>query len=82
MNTKTVEVLNEIRRAVAEGQTRLVPVIFSHCFGRAATSAAFRMAKAEGLIEVAYIGGHGRPVYQAAGLKAAIAEAATVTIRH
>lgn len=81
MNTRTAEALAEIKNAIAAGQTRIAPCIFSHCFGRAATSAAFRIAKAQGLIEVAYIGGTGTPVYQAAGIKAATVEAATA-IKH
>ena len=77
-NAATLEVLAEIKNAVAAGQTRIVPCIFSWAFkNRAATSAAFRMAKAQGVIEVAYISAAGTPVYQAAGLKQAIAEAAT-----
>jgi hypothetical protein len=81
MNTRTAEALAEIKSAIAAGQTRIVPAIFSHCFGRAATSAAFRMAKAQGLIEVAYTSCAGTPVYQAAGIKAAIVEA-TDAIKH
>lgn len=79
MSPKTQVAYDAIAAAVAAGQTRIAPVIFSHCFGRAATSAAFRMAKANGLIEVAYVSVVGTPVYQAAGMKAAIAEAATAT---
>ena len=81
MNTRTADAYNEIKRAAAEGQTRIVPCIFSHCFGRAATSAAFRLAKKHGIIEVAYTSVIGTPVYQAAGTKAAIVEAATA-IKH
>lgn len=76
MNPKTEAALNEIKRAAAEGQSRIAPQIFSHCFGRAATSAAFRMAKAQGIIEVAYTSCVGTPVYQAAGVAAALAERA------
>lgn len=74
-NAATLEVLAEIKNAVAAGQTRIVPCIFSHCFNRAATSAAFRMAKAQGIIEVAYMSCVATPVYQGAGLAKAVAEA-------
>lgn len=43
---------------------RIAPSLFSHCFGRAATSAAFRLAKARGLIELAYVSVVGTPVYR------------------
>lgn len=71
----TQAALNEIEAAIAAGQKTLTPALFSHCFGRAAASAAFRMAKARGLIEVAYIGGTGVPNYRAAGIAQAITEA-------
>ncbi len=77
MNTRTAECLAEIKNAVASGQTRIVPCIFSHCFGRAATSAAFRIAKRDGIIEVNYTSCVGTPVYQAAGIKQAAIESAT-----
>jgi hypothetical protein len=73
----TQAALNEIKSAVAAGQTMIAPVIFSHCFGRAATSAAFRMAKAQGLIEVAYMSCVNTPVYRAAGIAQAIEDAKT-----
>lgn len=75
MKPRTAECLAEIRAAVKAGQTMIAPSIFSHCFGRAACSAAFRIAKAEGLIEVAYTSVVGTPVYQPAGLAQAIEEA-------
>jgi hypothetical protein len=77
MKPATAAALAEIKAALAAGQKTLCPPIFSHCFGRGATSAAFRIAKAQGLIEVAYIGGFNTPNYQAAGLAQAIAEATT-----
>ena len=64
MSPKTAEVLAEIKAAVRQGQERIVPCLFSHCFGRAATSAAFRIAKARGIIEVAYMSCVGTPVYR------------------
>lgn len=81
MNPKTAEALAEIKAAIAAGQTRIVPAIFSHCFGRAASSAAFRIAKRDGLIEVAYTSAAGTPVYQAAGVAEATVEASNAT-RH
>lgn len=81
MNNRTEAALNEIKSAVAAGQTRIAPAIFSHFFGRAAVSAAFRMAKAQGIIEVAYTSCAGTPVYQASGVKAAIVEAAA-SVKH
>jgi hypothetical protein len=80
MKPATAEAFAEIKNAIAQGQTRIAPCIFSHCFGRAATSAAFRMAKQQGLIEVAYISVVGTPVYQAAGTKAAVEEAKSAVI--
>lgn len=56
MNLKTAEVLAEIKSAVASGQTMIVPSIFTHVFkNRAAVSAAFRIAKRDGIIEINYI---------------------------
>jgi len=81
MNTRTAEVLAEIKRAAAEGQKYIAPSIFSFCYGRAATSAAFRIAKQNGVIEVAYTSCAGTPVYQAAGTKQAIVEAANA-VKH
>lgn len=80
MSPKTAEVLEEIKSAIASGQKTLVPCIFSHCYGRAATSAAFRVARAQKLIEVAYVSCVGTPVYQAYGVSAAIEEAKTATL--
>lgn len=77
----TQAALNEIKSAAAAGQARIVPALFSHCFGRAATSAAFRMARAQGLIEVAYMSCVNTPVYQAAGVSAATVEAAA-SVKH
>ena len=64
MTLRTNEALAEIKNAVAAGQTRIVPAIFSHFYGRAAVSAAFRLAKAQGFIEVAYVSAAGTPVYK------------------
>ena len=81
MSTKTAEFYTYIQNAVRAGQTRICPAIFSFCFPRASVSAAFRMAKQNGIIEVAYIGGTGVPVYQAAGTIQAVAEA-TNGVKH
>lgn len=81
MTPATAAAFNEIKSAVAAGQTRIAPVTFSHFFGRAAVSAAFRMAKQAGIIEVAYTSCAGTPVYQAAGVKAAAVEAST-SVKH
>lgn len=75
-NAATLEILAEIKKAASKGETRITPCVFSWAFrNRAATSAAFRMAKAQGIIEVAYMSVAGTPVYQAAGLKQAVTEA-------
>ena len=81
MSPQTEAALNEIKTAIAAGQTRIAPVTFSHFFGRAATSAAFRAAKAQGLIEVAYTSCAGTPVYQARGLADAVRESVGA-VRH
>jgi hypothetical protein len=66
MNTSTQAALTEIKAAVAAGQTRIAPVTFSHFFGRSAVSVAFKIAKQQGIITVAYISAAGTPVYEAA----------------
>jgi hypothetical protein len=65
MNTRTEAALTEIKSAVAAGHM-IAPAFFSHFFGRAATSAAFKIAKRDGLIEVAYTSCAGTPVYRPA----------------
>ena len=80
MSPQTKAALNEIKAALAAGQATLCPYLFSHIFGRGATSAAFRVAKTQGLIEIAYIGGTGAPNYRAAGIGAAMTEAASASI--
>jgi hypothetical protein len=64
MKPATAEVIAAIKEAVARGEDKITPVIYSHCFGRAATSAAFRKAKADGIIVVNYISIVGTPVYK------------------
>ncbi len=77
MNPRTAECLAEIKRAATTGQTLIAPCTFTPCFGPAATSAAFRIAKRDGIIEVNYTSCVGTPVYQAAGIKQAAIESAT-----
>lgn len=85
MNVKTAAALAEIKSAVASGQTMIVPSIFSHFFGRTAVSAAFRIAKRDGIIEINYMSCVNTPVYHAAGthaaIKAAMAEKTTATVQ-
>ncbi len=81
MSPNTAAALADIKLAAASGQERIAPVTFSHFHGRAATSAAFRLAKAQGVIEIAYTSCFGTPVYRTAGMGAAIAEASTA-VRH
>lgn len=80
MSPKTEAALAEIRRAAAAGQT-IVPGIFSHFYGRAAVSAAFRIAKRAGIIEEVARSVVDTPIYKAAGYSAAVAEAATA-VKH
>jgi len=61
---KTQQALESIREAVDMGHKRIAPAFYTFMFGRAATSAAFRMAKQAGLIEVAYKSAAGTPVYK------------------
>ncbi len=86
MNLKTAEVLAEIKSACAKGQDKIVPSIFTHCFkNRAAVSAAFRIAKRDGIIEINYMSCVNTPVYWAAGTHAAVtkamAEKTTATVQ-
>lgn len=64
MNTRTAEALAAIKTAAAEGQKMIAPALFSHFYGRAAVSAAFKIAKREGVIVVYYISCAGTPVYR------------------
>lgn len=66
MNEKTAECLAEIRRAAAAGEQMIAPVTFSHCYGRGAASAAFRIALKEKVIVVAYKSIVGTNVYKGA----------------
>lgn len=69
MNNRKKYTSEEVVAEILASTTDMIaPGIFSHCYGRAATSAAFRMAKERGLIEVNYIGGTGVPVYKLSAL--------------
>lgn len=63
MSPKTAAVIEEIKASTTDA---IAPVTFSHFFGRAATSAAFRIAKARVIIELAYMSAAGTPVYRLA----------------
>ncbi|OYW56806.1 MAG: hypothetical protein B7Y80_01605 [Hyphomicrobium sp. 32-62-53] len=76
MSPNTARALEAIKAAADAGNQMIAPVTFSHCYGRAATSAAFRIAKRDGVIELAYTSCIGTPVYRAAGTGQAITEAA------
>lgn len=61
MSPKTKEALDAIKQDTCK---TITPCLYSYSFGRAAASAAFRIAKRDGLIEVAYISAAGTPVYR------------------
>lgn len=75
LSPKTQACLDEIERCVAEGYDSMAPALFSHCYGRAACSAAFRIARERKLIEVAYISAANTPVYRPYGMGKRIEEA-------
>lgn len=82
MHIKTAEIIAAIKTDAAKGRSRLVPAVYSWAFkNRTHVSAAFRAAKEQGIIEVAYYSVNGTPVYQAAGLKAATVEASSA-VKH
>lgn len=64
MSPDTRKCLEDIITMVETGTT-VAPVTFTWAYGRATAAAAFRVAKARGLIEVAYISAAGTPVYKA-----------------
>jgi hypothetical protein len=64
MKSETADVIESIKAAVAAGEDRITPAIYSFAFGRAVTAAAFRKAKKDGLIEVNYWSVAGTPVYK------------------
>ena len=61
MSPKTAEALEAIKNDTSE---TIAPSLYSYSFGRAAAAAAFRIAKRDGLIEVAYTSCAGTPVYR------------------
>lgn len=71
----TAAALAEIERAAARGYDKIAPVTLTCAYGRAAVAAAFRIAKARGIVEVAYVSAAGTPVYRPAGMGAMLAEA-------
>ena len=58
---QTLTCIEGIKRMVAT--SRISPTTFTYCFGRATTSAAFKLALAQGIIKIAYIH-NGKPVYE------------------
>jgi hypothetical protein len=74
MKPNVAACLAEIRDCVRTGQRSIVPALFRPQFGLAAVSTAFRLAKREGILEVAYVSCAGTPVYQPAGTAAAALE--------
>ncbi len=79
MQVNTAAALAEIERCVAQGYDKIAPVMFSMTYGRAACSAAFRIAKQRKIVELAYTSAAGTPVYRPAGQGAALTEAAGAT---
>jgi hypothetical protein len=61
----TEQIVAEIAEAAKAG-TLVAPASFSAFYPRAKVSAAFRMAKARGIIVVDYVGSAGTPVYKMA----------------
>lgn len=60
-NEKTLICLEGIKKMSAT--SRISSVMFTYCFGRATTSAAFKMALTQGIIKVAYVQ-NGKPTYE------------------
>lgn len=79
MKVNTAAALAEIERAAAEGYDKIAPVIFSTIYGRAACSAAFRIARQKKVVEIAYVSAAGTPVYRAFGTGAALQELGQAT---
>ncbi|MCL4714882.1 MAG: hypothetical protein KJZ75_08230 [Hyphomonadaceae bacterium] len=79
MKANTAAALAEIERAAGAGQTMIAPVIFSTLYGRAACSAAFRIARQRKVVEIAYVSAAGTPVYRAYGVGAALQEIGSAT---
>lgn len=78
MSPNTQAALDDIKAACAAGST-IAPSLFSRFHGRAAVSAAFRIAKSQGLIELVAMSVANTPIYRAAGYRNAVAEAASAT---
>lgn len=83
MSPKTAAALAEIQEAIADGCTRIIPAYFQRRHGPATVAAAFKVAKAAGIIEPAYIAADRSTVYQpavTAEQRAALAERAAATV--
>ena len=65
MNAQTQAIVNDIQ-AAADAGTLIAPATFTHCHGRQFVSAAFRVAKARGIIVNDYTSVMGTPVYRKA----------------
>lgn len=62
ISPKTQEIIDAIKEDPSE---MITPCIYSWAFrSRANTSAAFRIAKEQGIIEVSYMSAAGTPVYR------------------
>lgn len=79
MQANTAAALAEIERAAANGQDKIAPIIFSTIYGRAACSAAFRIARQRKVVEIAYVSAAGTPVYRPFGMGAALQELGSAT---
>ena len=81
MNATTKIAYDQIKACVASGHQMITPNLFSHCYGRAATSAAFRCALRDGIIEIAYRSVINTPVYRGKGVGTAIVEKETAILQ-
>lgn len=64
MSEKTAKVYAAIREEAATGAKYIVAATYTHFHGRAATSAAFRRAVKDGIIERYATGGNNNPIYR------------------
>lgn len=81
MNEKTLAALKSIQDLVDRGYDRITPSLTTRVYGRAASSAAYRIARELDLIEVSYMSAARTPVYRPFGVGAAILEA-RVAVKH
>ncbi|MCH7720390.1 MAG: hypothetical protein IH988_05295 [Planctomycetes bacterium] len=68
MNDRTEQVIAAIQAAADDG-VLIAPAMFTAFHPRACVSAAFRIAKARGIIVEDYMGGTGVPVYRKGGAR-------------